>query len=159
MLEGIIVAFEDRNGDMIYYIYNGDEILGFVYNNDNNGKNHTVYALVDQKNMAQYIGRTNSPITRANAHLNTDSKSTLKMRIIKDNLNYFEARGVEQSMIEYCNVLNKGNYMHNQINGIRLGTDNYYKFTRMGSLAFDHSIIPIYGNQCYIDPNIYPAVR
>ena len=31
-LEGSSIIFEDRNGNMIYYIYNGDELLGFIYN-------------------------------------------------------------------------------------------------------------------------------
>ncbi len=128
-------------------------------NSDNNHKSHTVYALVDNNSMAQYVGRTNSPLNRATAHSNNPYKSTLKMRIIKDNLDYFEARGVEQNLIEYCNVLNRGDFMHNQINGIRLGTDNYYDFTRIGSLAFDHSLIPIRGDKCYIDPTIYKEVR
>ncbi len=25
------IIFEDKNGDVIYYIYNGDELLVFVY--------------------------------------------------------------------------------------------------------------------------------
>ncbi len=33
-LEGSSIIFEDRNGNMIYYIYNGDELLGFIYNSD-----------------------------------------------------------------------------------------------------------------------------
>ncbi len=32
-LEGRLIIFEDRNGDVIYYIYNGSELLGFVYKN------------------------------------------------------------------------------------------------------------------------------
>ncbi len=32
ILEGTSIVFEDRAGDMLYYIYNGDELLGFVYN-------------------------------------------------------------------------------------------------------------------------------
>ena len=31
-LEGSSIIFEERNGNMIYYIYNGDELLGFIYN-------------------------------------------------------------------------------------------------------------------------------
>ena len=33
-LEGSSIIFEDRNGNMIYYIYNGDELLGFIYNSN-----------------------------------------------------------------------------------------------------------------------------
>ena len=33
-LENQMIIFEDRNGDIIYYIYNGDELLGFVYKNN-----------------------------------------------------------------------------------------------------------------------------
>ncbi len=32
MLHDLSFAFEDKNGTMIYYIYNGDELLGFIYN-------------------------------------------------------------------------------------------------------------------------------
>ncbi len=32
-LEGKMIIFEDRNGDVIYYIYNGGELLGFIYKN------------------------------------------------------------------------------------------------------------------------------
>ncbi|MGN1371988.1 MAG: DNRLRE domain-containing protein [Candidatus Coprovivens sp.] len=31
-LEGNKIVFEDRNNTMLYYLYNGDELLGFVYN-------------------------------------------------------------------------------------------------------------------------------
>ena len=33
ILEGRTIIFEDRNGDVLYYIYNGSELLGFVYEN------------------------------------------------------------------------------------------------------------------------------
>ena len=33
-LEGSKIVFEDRNGTMIYYIYSGDELLGFKYNDN-----------------------------------------------------------------------------------------------------------------------------
>ena len=33
-LEDRSVIFEDRNGIMLYYLYNGDELLGFIYNNN-----------------------------------------------------------------------------------------------------------------------------
>ena len=32
-LEGRTIIFEDRNGDVLYYIYNGSELMGFVYKN------------------------------------------------------------------------------------------------------------------------------
>jgi len=124
-----------------------------------NGKKHIVYALVDDGNIARYVGHTNNLEVRAIAHSNNIYKAPLEMRIISDKLNYFEARGVEQNLIEYCHVLNKGDLMYNQRNGIRYGTDNYYNFTRMGSIAFDNTIIPIQGDKCYIDSNIYPAVK
>ena len=128
-------------------------------NNSNNNKKHTVYALVDNKNMAKYIGRTNNPPIRSTQHSLTPSKEGLTMRIIKSNLNYLEARGVEQMTIEYCNTLNKNDLSANQRNEIKIGTENYYNLTRMGSLAFDTSIIPVIGDQCYIDPSLYPAVK
>jgi len=33
-LEGSSIIFKNRNGSMIYYIYNGDELLGFIYNSN-----------------------------------------------------------------------------------------------------------------------------
>ena len=33
-LEDTSIIFEDRNGTMLYYLYNGDELLGFIYNNN-----------------------------------------------------------------------------------------------------------------------------
>lgn len=33
-LEGSKILFEDRNGTMLYYIYNGDELIGLRYNNN-----------------------------------------------------------------------------------------------------------------------------
>lgn len=33
-VEGRNIIFEDRNGTMLYYLYNGDELLGFIYNNN-----------------------------------------------------------------------------------------------------------------------------
>jgi len=33
-VEGRNIIFEDRNGTMLYYLYNGDELLGFTYNNN-----------------------------------------------------------------------------------------------------------------------------
>ena len=33
-LEGTKIIFEDRNNTMLYYLYNGDELLGFVYYNN-----------------------------------------------------------------------------------------------------------------------------
>ena len=128
-------------------------------NNSNNNKKHTVYALVDESNMAKYIGRTNNPPIRSTQHSLTPSKEGLTMRIIKSDLNYLEARGVEQMTIEYCNTLNKNDLSANQRNEIKIGTENYYNLTRMGSLAFDTSIIPVIGDQCYIDPSLYPAVK
>ena len=109
--------------------------------------------------MAKYIGRTNNPPIRSTQHLHTPSKEKLEMRIIKSGLNYLEARGVEQMTIEYCNTLNKNDLSANQRNEIKIGTENYYNLTRMGSLAFDTSIIPVIGDQCYINPSLYPAVK
>ena len=33
-VEGRNIIFEERNGTMLYYLYNGDELLGFIYNNN-----------------------------------------------------------------------------------------------------------------------------
>ena len=133
------------------------------YSKDNNSNEdkkvkHSVYALVDEDNIVRYIGRTIDLITRADAHRRNPYRNGLHMYEIKGGLGYFEARGVEQNMIEYCNVLNKDDKMYNQINGIRPGTDNYQTFTKMGGLLFDHHIVPTVGDKCYIDPSAYRLV-
>ena len=33
-VEGRNIIFEDRNGTMLYYLYSGDKLLGFIYNNN-----------------------------------------------------------------------------------------------------------------------------
>ena len=79
---------------------------------------NTVYALVDDKGVPQYIGRTKSLSTREAAHKNNPDRKHLKLRIIKQNLNYYEARGLEQIEMLKCHTINTSNKMNNQINGI-----------------------------------------
>ena len=68
-------------------------------NNDKNIKQHVVYKLVDGKQQAQYVGRTkNLPATEARHKMNPN-RTHLKLRVIRKNLNWYEARGWEQYYI------------------------------------------------------------
>lgn len=88
-------------------------------NNDKNIKQHVVYKLVDGKQQAQYVGRTkNLPATEARHKMNPN-RTHLKLRVIRKNLNWYEARGWEQYYINEYKTKNKGNPMNNQINGLR----------------------------------------
>lgn len=77
---------------------------------------------------------------------------------ISINLDYFTARGVEQNLIEHCQVLKKGIKPYNQINGIRINTDEYNDYTIVAGFFFASDEIPIYGDKCYIDPLLYRRI-
>ena len=83
-----------------------------------------VYALFDEDGYVQYVGRTKDPKARANAHRNNPSRENLDFRIVGANLNYLQARGLEQALMLYCHTIQKGNHQKNQINGISLN-NNY----------------------------------
>ena len=79
-------------------------------------RNHTVYKLTDPNdgNKVKYVGRTKNVSNRKQAHKRDSSKSGLNFIEIRSDLNYFEARGLEQiAMLEY----NTKEYL-NRINGI-----------------------------------------
>ena len=77
-----------------------------------------MYKLVDAEGEVQYVGRTKNLAARENAHKANPARASLKMEIIADNLNYEEARGVEQAFMLYHHTVNTKNAMNNQINGI-----------------------------------------
>lgn len=81
-------------------------------------KDHTVYKLVDSDGYPQYVGRTTDVDARKNAHKRDPNRSHLNFEVIAPNLNYFEARGLEQIAMMECHTLNTANRMNNQINGI-----------------------------------------
>ena len=90
-------------------------------NDDNqNTKKHTVYTLKDKNNTVQYVGRTTDVEKRKAAHRANPAKSNLIMTEVATNLNYPEARGIEQLLIEKYTTLNRNNPMNNQINGISI---------------------------------------
>lgn len=80
--------------------------------------NNTVYRLVDSGGQTQYVGRTTNVAAREEAHRKNPSRKDLTMEIIAPNLNYFEARGLEQIAMLECHTINTANRMNNQINGI-----------------------------------------
>ena len=77
-------------------------------------RNHTVYRLVDGAGNTQYVGRTCNVNARRNAHKRDPSKSSLRFEIIKSNLTYAQARGLEQIAMTHYNT----RAFLNRINGI-----------------------------------------
>ena len=85
---------------------------------------YTVYALVDLDEQVQYVGRTENVPARMAAHKANPARKDLEFHILHENLNYYQARGLEQAYMLHYHTINKGNPMNNQINGISLNNDN-----------------------------------
>ena len=88
-------------------------------NNDKNIKQHVVYKLVDGRKQAQYVGRTKDVPRTIARHKANPYRKHLNFEIIRENLNWYEARGWEQYYINDFKTKNRGNPMNNQINGLR----------------------------------------
>lgn len=84
-----------------------------------NTRQHTVYKLVDQiTNKVEYVGRTKDPDKTKIRHQFNVARANLDFKPIVQNLNWYEARSLEQYFIEYYKTKNRGNPMNNQINGL-----------------------------------------
>ena len=66
----------------------------------------------------QYVGRTTDVPKREKAHEANPARAGLKLVVIQPNLNYAEARAIEQAAMVYYHTINTANKMNNQINGI-----------------------------------------
>jgi len=80
--------------------------------------NNTVYRLVDSDGQTQYVGRTTNLKSREEAHKSNPHRKNLKLEVIAPDLNYYDARGLEQIAMLECHTINTANRMNNQINGI-----------------------------------------
>lgn len=84
-----------------------------------NTRQHTVYKLVDQiTSRVEYVGRTKDPDKTKIRHQFNVTRANLKFEPIVQNLNWYEARSLEQYYINYFKTKNRGNPMNNQINGL-----------------------------------------
>ena len=97
-------------------------------------KKHVVYHLVDKNNNnnVEYVGRTCHVSKRKNAHENNESRSHLTMVVVASNLNYAEARALEQISMMYHHTINTANAMNNQINGISPKSDFWGSIVALG---------------------------
>jgi predicted GIY-YIG superfamily endonuclease len=100
--------------------------------------NNSVYVLKDDKGTVQYVGRTTDVAKRTKAHEANPARAGLKLEVIQPNLNYVQARAVEQAAMAYHHTINTANKMNNQINGIspfnpKLGM---YKEAAVGMLGY-----------------------
>lgn len=101
-------------------------------------RNHSVYVLKDDTGTVQYVGRTTDVAKRAKAHEANPARAGLKPEVIQPNLNYVQARAVEQAAMAYYHTINTANKMNNQINVInpfnpKLGV---YKEAVVGMLGY-----------------------
>lgn len=101
-------------------------------------RNHSVYVLKDDTGTVQYVGRTTDVAKRAKVHEANPARAGLKLEVIQPNLNYVQARAVEQAAMAYYHTINTANKMNNQINGInpfnpKLGV---YKEAAVGMLGY-----------------------
>ena len=81
-------------------------------------RNNSVYVLKDDDGTVQYVGRTTNVSKREKAHQANPNRAGLKLEVIQPNLNYAQARAVEQAAMAYYHTINTANKMNNQINGI-----------------------------------------
>ena len=80
---------------------------------------NTVYVLVNpDTDQVEYVGRTWNVGARSNAHGRNPYRANLRFEIVATELNYFEARGLEQMLMLKHHTINTANKMNNQINGI-----------------------------------------
>ena len=101
-------------------------------------QNNSVYVLKDDTGTVQYVGRTTDVAKRAKAHEANPARAGLELEVIQPNLNYVQARAVEQAAMAYYHTINTANKMNNQINGIspfnpKLGI---YKEAAVGMLGY-----------------------
>ena len=100
--------------------------------------NNSVYVLRDKSGKVQYVGRTTNVARRAKAHEANPARAGLELEVIQPNLDYAQARAVEQAAMTYYHTINTANKMNNQINGIspnnpKLGI---YKEAAKGMLGY-----------------------
>lgn len=77
-----------------------------------------VYRLIDSTGKTQYVGRTKDKDKTIIRHKFNVARTNLDFKSIIQNLNWYEARGLEQYYINYYKTKNRGNPMNNQINGL-----------------------------------------
>ena len=109
--------------------------------------NNTVYTLTNKNtNTVEYVGRTSRPpeIREAEHKLNI-ARANLTFNIYATNLTSFQARGLEQMLIEEYGTLNKTNPANNQRNGIAWDNPNINKYMNAASTFLSE-------NETYVGP-------
>lgn len=96
---------------------------------DKNKRENMIYTL-SKNGKVIYVGRTNDDKKTQRRHENNPYRADLHFDVIRENLNWWEARGLEQYYIMYYNTLNKANPANNQINGVRKSLWNSSEFGR-----------------------------
>lgn len=86
---------------------------------DKNKRENMIYTLKNKNGKVIYVGRTNNKNDTKARHKRNPSRINLNFEIEVENLNWWEARGLEQYYIMHYSTLNKANPANNQINGVR----------------------------------------
>ena len=91
-----------------------------------------------RRRLGYILGRTTDVAKRTKAHEANPARAGLELEVIQPNLNYVQARAIEQAAMAYYHTKNTANKMNNQINGIspfnpKLGI---YKEAAVGMLGY-----------------------
>lgn len=108
---------------------------------------HTVYTLKNTKtNTVEYVGRTSRPPTiRKAEHKLNPARSNLRFDVYATGLDKYQARGLEQRLIQEYQTLNKNNPTNNQRNGISWDNPNRNKYMEAASIFLNE-------NETYVGP-------
>ena len=100
---------------------------------------YTVYGLFDGDECV-YVGRTKDVSARRNAHKNDPKRKDYVFQELFTNLNYEEARGLEQSLMLLLHTKNTANKAMNQINGISPQNGNLFTYIAAGNSVLTSSL-------------------
>ena len=119
----------------------GVEGMGSGSSNNDSFAGYTVYGLMNPETKSiEYVGRTKDVASRKAAHGNSAARGQLKFVIIKENLTYIQARGLEQFYMLYHHTINSLNPTNNQINGISLKNPKLNIYTKAVFDYFENQV-------------------
>ena len=90
-------------------------------------KSYSVYKLVDDDNVVQYVGRTSNIAKTEYRHSQNPYRKDFDLQVIHSGLSYEQCRGLEQYYITFYGTLNKLNSANNQINGVSMRNKKRYE--------------------------------
>ena len=109
-------------------------------------KNHSVYTLRESTGVVKYVGRTSRPLyIRETEHKLNPFRNHLNLKKEATNLDAITARGLEQTLIEKYQTLNKRHPMYNQRNEIAWDNPKRNMYMNAARMYLDE-------NETYVGP-------